>query len=234
MTGVRGVVRSPLLDLVRLTPVLRRGPGAGAVPMDLVATGPDAAVLASVLGPESLAICPLCPVRSVAPGELAATLGGLLDGSARVVIVGASTVSGTVHEGRLLDQTLDRAAELGVPVVAAAGPHPTTLTRHAWVVPVSSCTASGRVSWFVDLDHEPRGLLAPGEEVPGPHGPASGNGVAATVVAGAAALLWSLFPAATGGQVRSALLIGATHPRRWGPPLLDAERAYEFLARGMA
>ncbi|SDC08137.1 hypothetical protein [Actinokineospora iranica] len=234
---LRHRARSPLLDLVRLTPVMRRGAGAGPVSVEVVASAEDTPFLAAVTGFSALSICPLSPVvtRSVAQGCGPAELAGVLDvaGSARVLLVSVPLVDGTTRENRVLHEVLDEAAVRGVPVVAAAGAASSVLTRHPWVLPVLSCTASGRVSWFVDLDPdvEPRGLLAPGEDVPGPHGAATGNGIAAAVVAGAAALLWSLFPKACGGQVRSALLIGATHPRRFGPPLLDAERAHEFLSR---
>jgi hypothetical protein len=230
--------RSPLLDLVRLTSSRRRGAGSPAVAMGLVSTKDDAAVLAGVLGDDSLSICPLCPVLphvcadgGSTPGDLAALIDDLLDGPARVIAVG-TTILDSAGE-RSLIETLDRAAERGVLVTAAAQATPTAVTRHPWVLPVFSCAASGRASWFVDIDDDPRGLLAPGENVPHPGGLASGNSVAAAVVAGTAALLLSLFPQATGHQVRSALSIGAIHPRRIGPPLLDAERAFEFLSRPM-
>ncbi|MBM7774599.1 subtilisin family serine protease [Actinokineospora baliensis] len=129
-------------------------------------------------------------------------------------------------DGQSLGAALDDMAGRGVLVVAAGD---TRVADHPWSIPVLSCTPSGRPSWFVDADPEARGLFAPGEEVPGPQGATTGNGVAAAVVAATAALLWTMFPCATAAQLRSALLIGTT-TRRGGPPLLDAERAHEQLA----
>ncbi|WP_436498108.1 S8 family serine peptidase [Actinokineospora sp. HUAS TT18] len=223
-----GVRRAPQLDLVRLTSVRRRGAGSADVAVGLVATEDDITALAGVLAADPLSLCPLCPVLPRTLGDdLVAPLADLLDGPTRVIVVGSA---GPEEEVPGLDETLDRAAEAGVLVVAPGGPL-TALTCHPWVLPVVSCAPSGRVSWFVDLEEDPRGLLAPGEDLPGPTGPATGNGVAAALVAGAAALLWSLHPDATGHRIRAALSIGAVHARRSGPPLLDAERAHEFLAR---
>ncbi|CRK57112.1 hypothetical protein [Alloactinosynnema sp. L-07] len=230
MIGVRRRERSPLLDLVRLNSVQRRGAGSADIAVGLVATEADITALAGVLSADPLSICPLCPVlpRTVAD-DLVAPLTDLLDGPARVIVLGSS---GPEERVPRLDETVDRAAERGVLIIAPGGPL-TALTSHPWVLPVVSCAPSGRVSWFADLDEDPRGLLAPGENVPGPTGPANGNGVAAAVVAATAALLWSLHPDAPGHRIRAALSIGTVHPRRSGPPLLDAERAREFLARAV-
>lgn len=239
MIGTRRRVRSPLLDLVRLPPVRRHGAGSPDVAIGLISGDDDITALAGVLSGDTLSISPLCPIlprtcadAGITPGELSIMLGDLLDGPANVITIGTGLLDPRgdrgLHERRVLAETLDRAAERGVLIVAAGGPH-TDLTTHPWVLPVSSCSPSGRVSWFVDLEDDPRGLLAPGEDLPGPTGPASGNGVAAALVAGTAALLLSLHPLAGGHRVRSALSIGATNPRRSGPPLLDATRAHEHL-----
>lgn len=235
MIGTRRRVRSPVLDLVRLPAVRKHGAGSPDVAIGLIGGDNDITALAGVLSGDALSISPLCPIlprtcadSGVAPGELSIMLGELLDGPASVITIGAGLGDGSVHEHRVLAETLDRAAERGVLIVAAGGAD-TDLTTHSWVLPVSSCAPSGRVSWFVDLEDDPRGLLAPGEDLPGPTGPASGNGVAAALVAGTAALLLSLHPLAGGHRVRSALSIGATNPRRSGPPLLDATRAHEHL-----
>ncbi|GLZ37191.1 hypothetical protein [Actinokineospora sp. NBRC 105648] len=227
-------VRSPLLDLVRLTRVVRR-PTTGTEPVEVFATATDAPHLAAVGGSAALGICPDSPVRTrpLAPGSPPEDLAAALRArTARITLVSLPLGPGTEHRTRLLHEELDRASEHGT-LVIASGATPGPVAAHPWVLPVLSCAASGRASWFVDQEPgaEPRGVFAPGEDVPGPLGPATGNGVAAAVVACTAALLWSLFPTARAAQLRSALLIGATNPRRSGPPLLDAERAHEFLAR---
>ncbi|GAA4409794.1 hypothetical protein GCM10023148_00560 [Actinokineospora soli] len=164
-------------------------------------------------------------------GGLVVAVEGLLAEGVRVVLVGTPISDGSERERRALVAALDAAASAGVPVVVPAGSGPAELVGHAWVLPVASCSSSGRLSWFVEFEDAQRGLLAPGQDVPGPLGSASGNGLAAAVVAGAGALVWGMFPGASGAQVRSALLIGSLHAHRSGPPLLDVARAVEFLER---
>jgi subtilisin family serine protease len=57
-----------------------------------------------------------------------------------------------------------------------------------------------------------------------------GTSVATPFVTGAAALLWSLFPSASGAEIKAALLNAGIGSRRSvTPPLLNAWRAYETL-----
>ncbi|WP_146241228.1 hypothetical protein [Actinokineospora spheciospongiae] len=252
---------SPLLDLVRLTRVLRLGEGSASVGVGVVAAAEEVPVLTGAVGRDGLAVgvrCPwrsrVVPARGCPPGELAVALREVLRGPSRVLVVASSARVGPRSHRVALTAALDAAAGRGVPVFAAAGTTRCAVTAHPWVVPVYSCSVTGRPSWFVewaedseepvegfeedpvggDPEAAPRGLLAPGQEVPGPHGRATGNGVAAAVVAATAALLWSLAPSVPGSVLRSALLVGATTPRRWAPPLLDAQRAWEFVTRGVA
>ncbi|MGW5049703.1 hypothetical protein [Actinokineospora sp. NPDC004072] len=231
-------LRSPLLDLVRLSAARRRGAGSPEVAVGLVAEPVEAGVLAAVLSAEPLAVCPLSPVlvrptgvAGATPGGLAVAVSELVAEGVRVVLVGTPVTDGSERERRALVAALDAAAAAGVPVVVPAASGPAVLTGHGWVIPVASCSASGRLSWFVEFEDAQRGLLAPGQDVPGPMGPASGNGIAAALVAGTGALLCGMFPAASGAQVRAALLVGSLHAHRSGPPLLDAQRAVEFLER---
>jgi subtilisin family serine protease len=63
----------------------------------------------------------------------------------------------------------------------------------------------------------------------------AGTSIAAPFVTGAAALLWSAFPAATAVQVKHALLASAPGRRRTlAPPLLDAWGAFDMLSNGRA
>ena len=82
-----------------------------------------------------------------------------------------------------------------------------------------------------------RGLLAPGEGVVslGAEGePLSlgGTSVAAPFVTGTIALLWSMFPRASAGEVKHAVTMGASGRRRTTivPPLLDAWASYQTMA----
>jgi subtilisin family serine protease len=120
---------------------------------------------------------------------------------------------------------------------AAAG---SAITRHPWVIPVVAYTQSGRMLAQSNVGRATgmRGVGGPGEGVvslapEGGRDLASGTSVAAPFVTGAAALLWSLFPAATAAEIKNALLSSRAGRRRTViPPLLDAWAAYEVLSAG--
>ena len=132
-------------------------------------------------------------------------------------------------------------------VVAAAGNQAyfgsTAITRHPWVIPVVAYDTRGRFMNQSNLGHSigRRGLGAPGERVTslGSDGTLlslGGTSAAAPFVTGAIALLYSLFPQATTGQVKLAVMQGATQASRPGvvPPLLDAWRSYQLLLSAQA
>jgi subtilisin family serine protease len=106
------------------------------------------------------------------------------------------------------------------------------------VIPVAACDLRGRPLGQTNLGASigRRGLLAPGEQITslGAGGESltlSGTSAAKPFVTGAIALVWSLFPAATGAELRMAVL--HAHGRRRAnvtPPLLDAFAAYQALA----
>ncbi|MEV0534256.1 S8 family serine peptidase [Kitasatospora sp. NPDC050463] len=60
--------------------------------------------------------------------------------------------------------------------------------------------------------------------------PLGGTSVAAPLVTGAVALLWSLFPAAGVAEMRWAVSDAALRRRAVGPPVLDAAGAHRRLA----
>jgi subtilisin family serine protease len=142
---------------------------------------------------------------------------------------------------RQLEATLDRAAQQGVIIIAAAGNQATlgssAITRHPWVIPVGACDLQGRPTRYSNLGHAigRRGLIAPGQDIPslatGGASHFSGTSAAAPFVTGTIALLWSVFPTASATAVRFAIT-QAYHPRRKTvvPPLLNAWAAYQFLA----
>jgi subtilisin family serine protease len=210
-----------------------------------------AGMLVGRRGSSAPAIAPECPlmvrpifgegadgVPGTTPGELAAALQTCIDAGARVINLSAALLAATVGEERELGLALDLAATRGVLVVAAAGNQAlvgsSPLTRHPWVIPVVACDASGRPMAMSNLGRSiGNGLSAPGNQVVslGSNGGTrifSGTSAAAPFVSGAAALLCSLFPRATGQAIRLALC-SAGRRRSIVPPLLDAWKAHRIL-----
>jgi subtilisin family serine protease len=130
----------------------------------------------------------------------------------------------------------------GVVVAAAAGNQgtlgSTPITRHPWVIPVVACNALGRPLDNSNLGHSigRRGLSAPGDRITslgvrGDFTTLSGTSVAVPFATGAAALLWSEFPAAGAAQIWRALTqAGSRNCALLVPPLLDAAAARWELA----
>jgi subtilisin family serine protease len=104
------------------------------------------------------------------------------------------------------------------------------------VIPVAACDAQGRLLGSSNLGASlgRRGLAAPGADIEslaasGGTASFSGTSAATPFVAGALALLWSVFPTATAAGLRTAIL-GDSPRRSVVPPLLDASAAFRALA----
>jgi len=216
-----------------------------------------AGILSARRGSGAPAICPNCSLLvrpifaetvsgkgempSATPEQLAGAIIGTIDAGARVLNLSAALGQPSTRGERDLEDALDYALKRGVMVVVAAGNQGTVgssaITRHRWAIPVVACDRQGRPIRQSNLGNSigRRGLSAPGENVTslgaaGESYPSGGTSAATPFVTGAIALLWSLFPAATAAEVKSAMTQAAT-PRRNTivPPLLDAWAAYQMM-----
>jgi subtilisin family serine protease len=220
-----------------------------------------AAVLCAKRGSTAPAICPDCsmlirPVFAettdqggltiVSPKELGSAILECVEAGAWVINLSLAYARLSSNGEREIEEALGVAAERGVIVVAAAGNQGTVggsaITRHPWVIPAVACDLHGRPVGGSNLGGAigTRGLRAPGDNIPslGSSGEPSrlgGTSAAAPFITGAIALLWSLFPAATSTEVKSAVLQGAGPLRRTiVPRLLDAWSAYRVLMTAVA
>jgi subtilisin family serine protease len=217
-----------------------------------------AGILGASRGSSAPAICPDCTLLirpiflesrpgeirmpSATPAELARAIVETVDAGARVVNLSAALVQSSGKDERELHAALDYSAARQVIVVAAAGNQAavggTTITRHSSVIPVAACSLQGRPLDYTNLGNSigRRGLTAPGKNLisSGADGrpmKLSGSSVAAPLVTGAIALLWSEFPLAGMADIKMAVLHNA-RTRRSGivPPVLNVWAAYENLA----
>ena len=215
-----------------------------------------AGVLSAKRGSVAPAICPDCmllvrPVfaeaissdldsPSAEPEELAAAILACIEAGARVINLSLALMQSSAQAKLALLRALDHAAQREALIVAAAGNQGavggTIITAHPWVVPVGGCALSGRPLNESNLGHSigRRGVLAPGEQITslGSEGQPitlGGTSAAAPFVTGAIALVWSLFPAARGAELR--LAVSKAHARRSAvtPPLFDAWAVYQAM-----
>lgn len=181
---------------------------------------------------------------SAIPQDLAAAILECINAGARVINLSLALPQPSTRGEQALEEALNQALKRGVLIVAAAGNQGTlgssAITRHPWVIPVVACDLRGRPINESNLGSSigTRGLSAPGDGITslGSEGQSltlSGTSVAVPFVAGAIALLWSEFPAATAAQIKLALMPG---PRRASvvPPLLDADAAWQILSTSNA
>jgi subtilisin family serine protease len=177
---------------------------------------------------------------SATPEELAAGIIDSVEAGAWVVNLSVALAQLSSRDERELEEALDHAARLGVIVVAAAGNQGTlassVITRHPWVLPVVGCDRLGRPVRESNLGSSigRRGLKAPGEDVTsiradGKSLMLGGTSVATPFVTGTIALLWSVFPAASAIEVKSAVVGTSGRRTTIVPPLLDAWAGYQAM-----
>jgi subtilisin family serine protease len=204
------------------------------------------------------AICPGCtllvrPIFAEAPAngeqmpsasavELAEAITEIVGAGARVINLSVALEGPSPRDGRSLQEALDFALRRGVVVVAAAGNKGaiggSVITSHPWVIPVVAYDGAGRPMGISNLGASIGrcGLGAPGEAVTslGVTNPLTMGGTSAATpfVTGAVALLWSEFPNAAAGEVRSAVTqAGAPRRSTIVPPLLNAQVSYQAMSR---
>jgi subtilisin family serine protease len=215
-------------------------------------------ILGARRGSAAAAICPGCTllirpmfadrsgathagrVPEATPDELAAAIHECLQAGARLINISAALLRPALHPEPALTEGLNAAMRQGALIVAAAGNQgsigATAITGHPWAIPVTACDQWGWPATYANLGRSigRRGVRAPGEGVTSlaPTGATAiigGSSVAAPLVTGAIALLWSEFPAATAAGIRLAL--GRAHRQRGlAPPLFNAEQARRALA----
>jgi subtilisin family serine protease len=178
---------------------------------------------------------------SAEPEELAAAILACIEAGARVINLSLALMQSPLRARAALLQALDHAARRGVLIVAAAGNQGavggTIITAHPWVLPVGACDPRGAPLNQSNLGHSigRRGLLAPGEQITslGSQGEPltlGGTSAAAPFVTGAIALIWSLFPATSGSELRLAFLRAHGRARATiTPPVLNAWAAYQAM-----
>jgi len=218
-----------------------------------------AGILCGKRGAAAPAICPGCTllvrpiffddgadrqlVPTASPEQLASAVVDCVDAGARVLNLSAALVHPpSDKEERMLTAALDYAVCRGAIAVAAAGNQgsvgSTAITRHAAVIAVTACDRRGWPLPQSNLGYTVgrRGLSAPGEGIislgmDDEVSPAGGTSVAAPFVTGAIALVWSMFPRATAGNLRKAII--HAHRQRQPtvvPPLLNAMAIHDAMA----
>ncbi|NER34098.1 MAG: S8 family serine peptidase [Oscillatoria sp. SIO1A7] len=214
-----------------------------------------AGVLCARRGSQAPALCPDCTILvkpilcdaadfeqcpKVTPENLASALKEMIDAGAKIINLSLGLPSTTLQEQPSLQEAFDYAFQKGVLIVGAAGNQGRigriTLFDHPWVIPVAACNGRGELYSKSNsgISVGKSGLKAPGVNIvstysSGGYTQMTGTSVAAPFVTGTAALLWSLFPRATAGEIRRAILRPDIRRQSIMPPLLNAEASWKWL-----
>lgn len=183
---------------------------------------------------------------SATPQELATAIIDCVEAGAHVINLSAALAQLSGKGERRLEEALDYSSKQGSVVVAAAGNQgsigSSAITRHPWVIPIVACDLRGRPIGYSNFGNSigRRGLSAPGDGITslsaGGKSPTfGGTSAAAPFVTGTIALLKSMFPDATAGELKIAIT-GSHVTRRPAvvPPLLNAWAAYQVIASSRA
>jgi subtilisin family serine protease len=213
-----------------------------------------AGVLVGRRGSPALALCPgvtllvrpifdestgLGEMPHATPAAVGRAIADCVDAGARVINVSAAVGRPTISADFGLRQALDFAAARGALVVAAAGNQgelgSSEITRHPGVIAVVAYDRAGHPLAGSNFSRTAarHGIGAPGDAVVslgagGAPVTRGGTSVAAAVVTGTIALLWSLRPDAPSGVMRRAV-VAMSRRRTIVAPLLDAQASYQRL-----
>lgn len=175
------------------------------------------------------------------PRELSEAIIETVDSGARIINLSLALSVSSLTVYQELEEAYNYARQKGVIIVAAAGNQGSighaALLNNKWIIPVAACDENGKLSSMSNfgpsIGH--RGLMAPGIKITstfpgGKYTEQSGTSFAAPFVTGAIALLWSIFPKATIGQIIQAVVRSSlSHSRTLIPTLLNAEAAATVL-----
>ena len=203
------------------------------------------------------AICPSCtllvrpifaeqglekhPIPNASPEELATAIIETIKAGAKVVNMSVGLERPSLLGHHALKDALDYAWRHGVILVAAAGNQATVggseLVRHHGVIPVVAFNRSGHPMSLSNLGCAigKNGVGAPGEDIislssTGNTAKFGGTSAATPFIAGAIALLWSLFPSASMTQIKLAITrVSSKRRRTIVPPLLNAWKSFKIL-----
>jgi len=177
------------------------------------------------------------------PEELAEAIVEVVDKGAKIINLSLGLSNSSLTLYTKLQEAYDYARKKGVIIVAAAGNQGNigglSLIDNDWIIPVVSCNEHGLMDSMSNIGHSVRirGIMAPGINVlstysaNGRYIQMSGTSFAAPFVTGALALLWSIFPKASAGQIVYSIKKGnySNSNRNIIPSLLNAEVLYNIL-----
>lgn len=177
------------------------------------------------------------------PQSLAQGIVDCVDAGARLINLSLGISHPSSVGERIVNQALNYAASRGVLTIAAAGNQASmgssVITRHPAVIPVVACDLNSRLTLSSNLGSliGRNGLTAPGTGIRslGPSGQSfefEGTSIAAAVVTGTVALLWSLFYSAGVDEIKQAVTqINGNRRTSVVPPLLDGNASLKVLTR---
>lgn len=181
-------------------------------------------------------------IPSITIKELVQAIVHLIKDGARIINLSLGLSDFPLISHQQIQNVYDYAVKNNVIIVVSAGNQANfgynyLFSSSNWVIPVASCSNDGKLSPESNFGRtiSRRGLMAPGNNITstaaeGGYIKLSGTSFATPLVTGTFALLWSLFPNATAGElIYSVTRSTVTRPRSIIPPLLDAYKALEFL-----